>query len=205
MNSHTMLFGLYVPGDSPLHRTPSGLKYLLMLVGAIVPFIVQSLWFSLGLLVAAVLLLTLVARLPVRPALRLPWPFWLMMACLLAYHTWFTSWQTGAIYLVSLLCAIYFSRIVIMTTPASELMDAIATAFRPLKIFGVRPERIALAVSLMWRSIPYLLGSVADVRDAARARGLERSVSRFIVPVVISAVGYALATSDALKARGLDG
>ncbi|HET7414781.1 MAG TPA: hypothetical protein VFI97_03695, partial [Arthrobacter sp.] len=42
-----------------------------------------------------------------------------------------------------------------------------------------------------------------DVRDAAKARGLERNPRALLVPVVINAVAYAKQTGDALAARGL--
>ena len=48
-----------------------------------------------------------------------------------------------------------------------------------------------------------LAGSFAEVGDAARARGLERSVRARTIPVVLSAVAYARRTGDALAARGL--
>lgn len=204
MNSHTRLFGLYLPGKSPAHRWPVWLKYLLMFGLGVAPFVVGSVWLSIGALVVSVVLLVAVARLPWRMALALPWVFWVMMGLLVGYHVLFTTWQQGVLYLVNLIAAIYLARLVTMTTPAADLMDAIAAAARPLRFVGVDPDRVALAIALMWRSIPYLLGSIADVRDAARARGIERSAWRFIVPVIVGAVGYALTTGDAIKARGLD-
>lgn len=203
MNAHTRVFGLYLPGESPVHRWPVWLKYLLMFGLGIAPFLIGRLWVSAAALLISVALL-FVARLPWRVSLRLPWVFWLMMGLLVAYHVVFTSWRAGVLYLANLLTAIYLARLLTMTTPAAALMDAIASAARPLRVVGIDPDRIALAVALMWRSIPYLLGSIGDVRDAARARGLERSALRFVLPVIVGAVGYALQTGDALKARGLD-
>ncbi|MDO4785179.1 MAG: energy-coupling factor transporter transmembrane protein EcfT [Propionibacteriaceae bacterium] len=204
MNARVRLFGIYVPGNSWVHRWPVGLKYLVMFGFGVAPFLVGQAWLSLLALAASVVLLLVGARLPAGPSLRLAWAFWLMMALLVAYHTIATSWYNGVLYLVNVIAAIYFARLVTMTTPVAELMDAIAAAARPLRVIGVDPERVALALALMWRSIPYLIGSVSDVRDAARARGLERSALRFVLPVIVGAVGYGLQTGDALRARGLD-
>ena len=66
------------------------------------------------------------------------------------------------------------------------------------------PEKIALAVALMWRSVPHLVGIFGAVRDSARARGLNGLSPRYLIPGIIQAVGFGLATSDALRARGLD-
>ena len=48
-----------------------------------------------------------------------------------------------------------------------------------------------------------LTGAFLDVRDAARARGLERHWVARLSPVVVRAVGFAQATGEALAARGL--
>ena len=68
----------------------------------------------------------------------------------------------------------------------------------------MNPERVALAFVLMWRSIPHLIGLLGHVRESARARGLSAFSLRYVIPAIVSAVGFALATSDALRARGLD-
>ena len=51
--------------------------------------------------------------------------------------------------------------------------------------------------------VPFLAGAFYDVRDAARARGLERHWVARLSPVVVRAVGFAQATGEALAARGL--
>lgn len=203
MNRHTALFGQYVPTGSVIHRLPTWAKYLLMFLGGLAPFLVRNLWFTIavGLGVIALLLL---ARISWRTALKLPLAFWVMIALLGTYYVVFGDWRQGLVYVLNFICAMYASRLVTMTTTTSALMDAIVAGTRPLRFVGLNPERVALALALMWRSIPYLLGSISDVRDAARARGIERSLWRFVVPVVVGAVGYALTTGDAVKARGLD-
>lgn len=203
MNRHNALFGQYVPGDSPVHRWPTWVKYLVMFAGGLAPFVVRNLWFSvavLGLLCGLLLL----AKVPARAAFGLSAGFLVMVALIAAYHVIVNNWLVAAGYTANFVCAIYASRLVTMTTTAADMMDAIGTGLRPLRFVGLNPDRISLALALMWRSIPYLLGSVGDVRDAARARGIERAGWRFIVPVLIGAVGYALVTGDAVRARGLD-
>ena len=55
----------------------------------------------------------------------------------------------------------------------------------------------------MLRSIPFIAGAYSDVRDSARARGLERNPRALILPVFITTVAFARQTGDALAARGL--
>jgi len=44
---------------------------------------------------------------------------------------------------------------------------------------------------------------VAESRDAARARGLDRDPRAVVVPAAVRAVGHARRTGEALAARGL--
>ena len=197
-------FGQYVAARSPIHNWPVWVKYLLMFAGGVVPFLVGQLWVSLTALVCAAALLVAGARGSARPALAIGWQFWVMMLMLAAYH-WLTGDPLhGLLYLINLLAAIYLARLVTMTTPINDIMDAIAGAVRPLHFLGVDPERVALAFVLMWRSIPHLIGLLGQVRESARARGMSGFSLRYLIPAIVSAVGFALTTSDALRARGLE-
>ncbi len=197
-------FGQYVAARSPVHRWPVWVKYLLMCVGGIVPFLVGQLWVSLTALTCAAVRVVAGARIPARPALAIGWQFWVMMLMLAAYQWLMGDPLRGILYLINVLAAIYLARLVTMTTPINDIMDAIAGAARPLRFLGVDPERVALAFVLMWRSIPHLIGLLGQVRESARARGLNGLSPRYLIPAIVSAVGFALTTSDALRARGLD-
>lgn len=202
MNAHDRLFGLYAPGDSLLHRLGIAPKFLLVLTVSIVPLIVRNLWLSLAALGVTILLL-LLTGLGLRRCFAL-FPAILIMAGLLfAYQLFWGDLRTGAMLVANLILCLYASRILTLTTPAPVLLDAVVTAARPVRWVGGSPEQVGLAVALMMRSIPHLLGTFTDVRNAARARGLERNVFAQVAPVVIGAVAYARATGEALAARGL--
>lgn len=204
MNRYARLLGLYIPNDAPPYRWPVWLKYALLLLIGVVPFLVGHLTVSAAALAASVVLLAL-ARVPARIAFGLPLAFWVMVGALDVYHVLITSWEVAARYTLGLVACVYMSRLLTTTTPTGDLMDAVVAAARPLRRLGADPERFGLALAIMWRSIPYLLGAVSDVRAAARARGLRRQAWRLLVPVLIGAIGYALSTGDAVRARGLDG
>nr|WP_284287061.1 energy-coupling factor transporter transmembrane component T [Angustibacter aerolatus] len=54
------------------------------------------------------------------------------------------------------------------------------------------------------RAVPVVAGLLDDVRDARRARGLERSPRALLVPLVVRTVRYADRLGEALVARGVD-
>ncbi|VEI02849.1 Energy-coupling factor transporter transmembrane protein BioN [Acidipropionibacterium jensenii] len=195
--------GVYVPGHTPAHRMPVWAKYLMLVVVGVLPFILRIWWFSLVCLAAAVVIVLVVARLPRRLALRIGTALWIMNGLILGYHVVFNTWQRGVVYVASLMACLYMARMLTCTTSTDTLMDAIAGFARILRPLGVSPEKVALAVTLMWATVPYLLGSFLSVRDSARARGMERSSWRFVVPVIVGIVGHALEVGDALRARGL--
>ena len=93
--------------------------------------------------------------------------------------------------------------VVTATTPTDVLLDLLARAVRPLRHVGVDPESFGLAVALMLRTIPALGDLFGEVRDAARARGLERSARAQLVPFAIRTVQRARLTGEALTARGI--
>lgn len=198
------LLGQYRVGDSIMHRAPVWAKYLLMALIGIVPFFIGSIWVSALALTLAIALLLFGAHIPARVALSLPWMLIVMMAALIVYHGFVSTPMRGVLYAVNVTTIMYLARIVTWTTTSNALMDSIARAARPLRVCGANPEAIALAFALMWRSIPYIFDLFGSVRDSARARGLRGLSPRFLIPAVVQAVGFGLATSDALRARGLE-
>ena len=130
----------------------------------------------------------------------------MLLATLAGYHVLSGNWASAVTAPGAVLIAVYAGRLLTLTTPGPQLLDALVAAARPLRRVGVDPEALALAVALMVRSVPYLLGSFADVRAAAKARGLERNLHALVTPVVVGAVAYGQATGrGARRARAWPG
>ncbi len=196
------LFSLYVPGTSPLHRLPIGYKYLLLLILTVPALLVGNPVVSLVALVASLALLAS-CRTGLRHAWTLPLALWVLVAFLAGYQVLIGRPDLGFVVGANLVTAVYASRILTLTTPGPALIDALVAALRPLERFGVEPDLVGLAVAIMVRSVPLLLDSFDQVRQAARARGRERNLFLLVTPVVVRAVGQAQATGAALAARGL--
>ncbi len=193
--------GIYTPGTSVFHRMGVGATYLVTLLLAVPPLVIQRVEVSLGFLAASVACL-LVARVGLA-VLRIPWAMVAMLALLGGYQGFVGSWATAVVIVTNILVALYASRLLMATTPGSELLDGLARFLGPLRHVGIDPERVALAAGLVLRSIPYLVGCIDDVRDALRARGGRPNPALYLTPVVIRGVRFALVTGEALAARGL--
>lgn len=202
MNAHSSLLGLYEPGSGWLFRLPVGWKYLIVLVLTLTPLIVGRWWVSL-LAVAATVVVLWSSGIGPRRALRIGLPLWIMIAAIAVYHLIALNPEATIVHPANILTAVLSARVLTLTTSTPALMDALAAGLRPLRVIGVPPGQVALALALMIRSIPYLIGSVGDARDAARARGRDRNPARLLTPVVLGAVSYAERTGEALHARGL--
>ena len=196
------LFGLYVPGRSLLHRIGAGPKYLIMIVLTVPAAVLREWWLGLACLEIALGLLAF-CRIGLVRAWRLPAMIWVLAAMMLGYHLLSGTPGRGVNAVAVFLTALYASRLLTMTTPGGALVDALITGLRPLRVLGLSPERAGLAIAVMLRSIPVLLDTFGQVRQAAMARGREHRWFSLVTPVVIRAVGHAQATGAALAARGL--
>ncbi|ALE05951.1 hypothetical protein AL755_11525 [Arthrobacter sp. ERGS1:01] len=208
MRGHAHLVAGYIPGTSFVHRMPLGLKAVLLLLVAVLCLASPAIPVGIGAAVTTFVLVMVVAS---HALAGLPWRrLWsalrmmIVFLVLIAAYQW---WQHGPVVawqvIAAIVATVLASNVLTATTPVDELLDGLDAMVRPLERFGADPERFSLTVALMLRSIPFVIGAFSDVRDAARARGLERNLLARSLPVVIATVGYAQATGEALVARGL--
>lgn len=208
MRGHAHLVAGYLPGSSLFHRMSLWVKAVLLLAVAVLCLASPAISTPVGAAVTTAVLLAVmgghtVAGLPWGRLWRAVKPMLFFLVLIAAYQGWvhgiLVAWQVVA----AILATVLASNILTATTPVDELLDGLAAMVRPLERLGADPERFSLTVALMLRSIPFVIGAFSDVRDAARARGLERNLLARSLPVVIVTVNYARATGEALAARGL--
>ena len=202
MKGGGVLLANYVPGTSVIHRMPLWLKFLVVLACGMASFLIVD-WRLAAAALALMCALFLVSGAGPARLFRAVRP---LLPVLLAIGL-FQWWQLGAptagrIVLNILLCVVAAS-LLTATTPLHRLLDGVVSLARPFQRFGADPERFALTIAIMLRSIPFIAGAFGDVRDSARARGLERNPRALVLPVFITTVAYARHTGDALAARGL--
>lgn len=202
MNAARALLGIHVQGATVWHRMPVGWKYGVLLALTLPAVVTREPRVVLASLVLT-LSLVVTTRAPLRLAWGLPAGLAVLLGALAAFHALTGAPQTAVVVVGTTLVALYASRLVLLTTPMPALIDALVAAASPFRRLGLSPERFGLAVAVLVRSVPFVVAAFGDVRDAARARGLERNPVASVTPVVIQTVAYARATGDALTARGL--
>ncbi|MDN5895567.1 MAG: energy-coupling factor transporter transmembrane protein EcfT [Nocardioides sp.] len=200
--SQTTLLGNYRPGTTVLHRMTPGAKLGLLAVTAIVLVLFRSPPLALGALAVAVALTTWTAGglRAVRQTLR---RIAFVAVMLGAWLAWQKGWPRAVDSVGDLLALVLLSSVLTATTAVDDMLDTITRGVEPFRRFGVSPERVALVFSLTIRAIPTTLEIAHETRDAAVARGLQRSPRARLIPLVIRVVANARSTGAALHARGI--
>ena len=173
---------------------------LLAVLGTVI-FLVDDLAVILGFL-AAVLALYPMARLPmasawnqIRPAL------WILIAILLA-QGFINGWETGFFVTARFAGLLLLAGLLTLTTRVSDMVDGMERGFWILKYVGINPAKVSLALSLALRFIPVLATITAEVREAQKVRGLNRSIIAVAIPVVIRTLRMSDEIAEAIETRG---
>ncbi len=197
-----MMQGLYVAGDTWLHRLPAGLKLGLLVLAGVALFLVHS---HMALLAAAVLGLALVWRSGVT-ARRL-WQqtrgMLVLMLVVFAAAALFDGLPRAAEVLLRLVALVALALAVTLTTRSADLLDVCERALRPLDALGwVDSARVSLALSLCLRFIPEIHRRYHDIREAQAARGIRANPVALIIPLVVATLKSADVIAEAIDARG---
>ncbi|MGO1538952.1 MAG: energy-coupling factor transporter transmembrane component T family protein [Leucobacter sp.] len=194
--------GAYLPGHSVLHRLRPGAKLLGLFVFATAAVALRSVP-STAVALAIAVTLGVIAGLRPHDFLRIASRFAIVAAILFAFQAWQNGWERGFAVVGTLFALILAASAVTATTATQDTAETITWVLSPLRRYGVAPERVALALSLVLRTIPTVLGIAHDTRAAARARGLERNPRAYLVPLALRTVAHAELIGEALTARGL--
>ena len=203
-----MTLALYVPVASPVHRLPAGVKLLLLAGLAVLLFARPTLPAAGAALLATLAVGLGVARLPVavlaRQARAVLW--WLV--ALFVVHALTTDAATGVHTVLRLLTLVLAAAVVTATTRVSEMVTVVERLCAPLRLVGVRPERVGLVIAMALRFIPVLVERGDRIRAAQAARGgPSRGLAALrttVTPLLVQVLQMAHDVSEALDARGAD-
>lgn len=199
----TGLTGVYVPGDSVLHRLPAGAKLLGLLLSATALLLLGS-PVRLGLAAVVVALLYAVSGVGAAAAWAQIRPLRWFAAALFVMQLVIADLSGAITVTLRVVLAVALAGLVTLTTRTSVMMACLERCLAPARHVGLDPFRLSLLLSLTVRSVPVVTALAARVRQAQQARGVERSLRAFAVPLVVSTLRYADALGEALRARGLD-
>ncbi|TVR10127.1 MAG: energy-coupling factor transporter transmembrane protein EcfT [Salinarimonadaceae bacterium] len=197
------MLGIYHDARSPVHRLPAGAKILVLIVGAAL-ILSESDWSRLAIAGVSVASAFALARIPAGVAVAQIRPALWILGAIFLFHALIGEWRLGALITVRFVIVLALASLVTLTTRVSDMMAAIERALGPLRPLGVKPATVALCLSMAIRFVPVLSNEAAAVREAQRARGLERSLTALASPLILRALRMADSVAEALHARGYD-
>ena len=200
--SNALLVGIHQPGTTVLHRLPPGVKLLLLAAGSLTVVLVRSASWA-WVFLAVALLVALLGRVRVVTVARAMRAVLVLAVLAAALQWWWYGRDKAVETLLDLLTLTLAAVVVSATTPVNAMVDTLVAAVRPLRRVGVDPDRVALVLMMAIQALPGTVALALETRDAARARGLERSPRVYLTPFVVRVVARAHETGDALRARGL--
>lgn len=220
--------GVYVAGESPIHKRDPRVKIIGVIALSIIILQVQYI----GLFMASGLALVIaqLARLPLKSLIRTLHPVWPFFLCLFLMYLFFTpglplpgfpigpvqityeGLNLGITQVWKFLLLIVAASILTMTTPQSELTIGLERLLRPVKTAGISSHDVAMMMSLALRFIPTLLEEMNNITEAQLARGADfnprrlsgriKSMIHMGLPLALSVFRRCDQLIDAMEARG---
>jgi biotin transport system permease protein len=197
-----MLTDLYVFADSPLHRARPAIKIAALVALCTSLFVFES-WTSVAVAGSLVTLGFAIARLRPRHALVSLRPAFWILGAIFAVQIYLTDILFAGFVVTRFMVLILAAALVTLTTKTSELVDGILSALRYAPAW-VPKTQIALAITLFLRFIPSVRNAIHEIREAQRARGLDRSFKAVLVPLVVRILKMGDEVSQAIYSRSFD-
>ena len=199
-----MIAGLYVPGESPLHRLDVGVKLLVLMALGIGLILTKSVLLLILVVAVTGLLFAFAAELGLMRLWQTTRPLLIWFVFIAVSQILVANAETAGLIILRLAVLVWAAALVTYTTRLSDMMECLIRISGWLSPLGVSPHRVAFMIALTIRLIPALSDVVQDVRDAQRARGIENSIIASVVPVLTRVFQQADAMSEALEARGYE-
>ncbi|WP_309102673.1 CbiQ family ECF transporter T component [Microbacterium sp.] len=193
---------LYRPGSSILHRLGAGPKLVALSVVAVVLSIYPHDGWSIGLTLAGIAVLYLVAAMPVAVLWREIWRLRWLVVVLGAGLAVFVSPLLAVVSTGRVVALLLLAALLTLTTRMADILAVLHRLLRPLRRRGVDVDAVAMAISLTIAMTPVVASFADRLREAQRARGVRLGV-RAVVPLLVLALRHADEVGDALAARGL--
>jgi len=226
-----MIFGRYIPVDSPLHKMDPRAKLLTIIIFIAVVFLADN-TLTYGLLAIFTFAAIWLSNIPIKFLFNgLKFLFWIILFTFFL-HIFFTKegdllYKFGfiEIYQGGLRQGIFISlrffflllvtSLLTLTTTPIEITDGIESLLKPLKKVGFPVHELSLMISIALRFIPTLMDETDKIMKAQMARGVDfsegtikqraKAVVPLLIPLFINAFKRAEELATAMEARGYRG
>ncbi|WP_434054463.1 MAG: energy-coupling factor transporter transmembrane protein EcfT [Roseibium sp.] len=195
------MISIYLSGDSWLHRTPAGLKLLVVAVASLLLFQVKSPLVLLPCLAGVIGCYATLGS-PGLARLALLRGLTVFLAILLLLHWVSGTFWDGVSVILRLVVLILAANLISITTRMDDMLEAVTPLFKPLEWLGLSARKPALCVALVLRFAPYMMQIFGRLREAYQARSGARNSWKLLPPLAIQCLRMSDNVADALQARG---
>jgi energy-coupling factor transport system permease protein len=220
--------GMYLPGDSMIHRLDSRVKLLALFIVVAAVLCVDTL-IGYGVMIVFTAAVILLSRVSLGTALnsvnRMYWFFLLILLMNTCFYNpenaWFTFWiftpslsglMQGIDVVLRVFLVLVISNVLTSATSPMEITTALESLISPLRFIGIPTEQIAMILSVAIQFIPTLSEETDTIRKAQMARGARfdspkliekaEAVLPLVIPIFFAAFKRADELSLAMEARG---
>lgn len=225
---NNLVFGKYLPLDTPIHHLDPRTKLLAVFLLLISIFVPNS-WYAYGFLFIFLLVIVLLSGLKPKLLIKSFKPMLFMMVFLLAVNC--LTVKSGDVLItlgsfeiysdavfntlfivVRLFLMIMTTSCLTATTKPLDLTLGLESMFKPLKKIGFPAHEVAMMISIALRFIPTIIEETMRIMDSQKSRGVDfdegklkekiRAILSLIVPLFSVAFQRAYELADAMEARG---
>ncbi|NLN69572.1 MAG: energy-coupling factor transporter transmembrane protein EcfT [Chloroflexi bacterium] len=223
--------GIFIPGDSPIHRLDSSIKLLALFITVVTIVLVNS-FLGYVIMILFIMMIAMLSGISLPVALnatnKLYWFFIIILLMNTFFYSpedaWFSFWvftpsMTGFTYgltvVLRVFLALVISNILTSTTPPMEITHALEHLISPFSYVGIPTGQIAMILSIAIQFIPTLAEETDTIRKAQMTRGARfdskkitqkaEAVLPMVIPIFLAAFKRADELSVAMEARGYRG
>lgn len=228
-----LTIGQYYPVNSLIHSLDPRFKIVLLVVLLVFTFIADN-FFALGLMVAFVLVVMVISKVPFSMYLKnlkiiLPILIFTMLLNLfyvadgvVLYEFWVIKITVGGIsrsvfMSLRVILLIFISATLTYTTTPNDLTTAIERLCSPLRFIGLGSavHTMSMMMTIALRFIPTLVEETEKIINAQKARGADfesgklmqrvKAIIPILIPLLISSVRRAYDLAEAMESRCYNG
>ena len=219
--------GQFFPGNSPVHKMDPRAK-LVMLVVYIVALFVAVSWISYGVMLAFLVAVIAISKIPVKSIFRGMKPMVMILAFTAILNIFFKEGEKVLVefwvvkitlegliraffMMIRILMLITGTFLLTYTTSPIALTDGLESLLNPLKVIKVPVHELSMMMCIALRFIPTLIEETDKIMSAQKARGADfetgslmqrvKALVPILVPLFISAFRRADELATAMECR----
>lgn len=196
------MISLNSPVETRAHGWPAGAKLSTLCLATMLLFWFDDLGWHMIFFAAMVILYALPGYAFLRAGLGVLWWLWPFVGLIVMWHLLINDLGPGLVIVLRMLTAVGLANLVTMTTRLTDLMGVVRFVLTPLRRSGVNTGAIELAVAMVLRFTPTLVGKGQLLIFAWRARARRKLGWQIVIPFAVLAIDDAERLADALRARG---